>query len=116
MFKSILAASALALATFTSTVANAAPNTCAFLHNGDLQEFTCDHSIRTNANGHRVNDLVWFDPNGKRVDVSIIWWTDNGAIEYAEMFVGGQRTAAQGFVAKNGAWCVRNNARTFCVH
>ena len=94
---------------------SASPTTCAFRNSQELIEFTCDHTMRTNANGHKVNDIVFFD-NAKRHDISVIYWMDGESIEYSEVFMNGKRTVMSGYIAKNGAWCVSNNATQFCIH
>lgn len=97
--------------------ASSAPTTCALRDKADgyIDTFPCDHSMRVNANGHKINDIVFFNGN-KRYDVSIILWTQNGNPEYAEVFINGQRTAMQYYIAKNNAACVSNNDKQLCFH
>ena len=97
------------------TPAHAAPTKCALRTTSDLQVFSCDHSVRVNANDHKVNDIVFFE-DGQRHNVSIIYWLDNDTHEYAEVFINGQRTAMNSYTAKNGSWCVSNNATQLCLH
>ena len=114
-FKSLALSALVALSSFGGVAAQAAPTTCAFRDSQDLVEFTCDLNVRTNANGHTVNDITYFG-GGRRYDVSVIFWSDNGNMEYAEVFFNGKRVAMESYVAKNGAWCVSNNATQLCVH
>lgn len=113
-FNAIAASTVIASAALVAP-ADAAPTTCALRTESNLEEFACDHSIRVNANGHKVNDIAFFDGR-QRYDVSIIYWTENGAHEYAEVFINGQRTAMESYTAKNGSWCVSNNATQLCLH
>ena len=113
-FKSLALSALVALST-VGVAAEAAPTKCALRDSEGLVEFTCDHSVRRNANGHNVNDFTFFD-GGKRYDVSIIFWMNNGQHEYAEVFIDGERTAMSSYEAKNGAWCVSNNSTQFCYH
>ena len=116
--KALALAATLSVGSIFSGAAQAAPTTCALRDQakGEVVTFTCDHSLRTNANGHVVNDVVWFDNNGNRTDVSIIWWLNNGNITYAEMFADGNRHVTDGYKAQNGSWCVSNNGMQLCVH
>ena len=113
-FKSLLA-SALLGTSLLGGVAEAAPTTCAFRDSKGLDTFTCDHSTRRNANGHKVNDIVFFD-GSKRHEFSIIWWMSGDVVDYAEVFTNGSRYVMSGYIAKNGAWCTSNNGTQFCVH
>ena len=113
-FKSLALSALVALST-VGVAAEAAPTTCALRDSEGLVEFTCDHSVRRNANGHNVNDFTFFD-GGKRYDVSIVFWMNNGEHEYAEVFMDGERTAMSSYEAQNGAWCVSNNSTQFCYH
>ena len=93
------------------------PTTCALRNKADgyLDTFACDYSLRVNANGHKVNDVVFFNGN-KRYDISIIFWKNqDGSPEYAEVFINGERTAMQYYRAKNGALCVSNNKTQLCI-
>ena len=97
--------------------AYSAPATCAVMNVADnfLETFACDYSMRINANGHKVNDIVFFI-NDERNDVSIIFWkSQDGNPEYAEVFINGERTAMQYYRAKNGALCVSNNKTQLCI-
>jgi len=114
-FKSIAASALIALSTFGG-VAEAAPTKCAMRHAGELLTFTCDHTLRTNANGHKINDITFFE-GGKRYDWSILFWTNrSGNPTYAEVWYNGQRHVMDAYIAKNKAWCVSNNGTQFCVH
>ena len=99
--------------------AYSAPTTCVVRNKADgfLDKFTCDHSLRVNANGHKVNDIVFFTNDNERYDLSIIFWkSQSGNPKYAEVFINGERTAMQYYKAKNKAWCVSNNDRQLCIH
>lgn len=111
--KSLALSAFIALSSLTGVAAQAAPTTCAFRNSAELHEFYCDHTIRTNANGHKVNDFTFFDGD-QRHDVSIIFWMNNGQHEYAEVFIDGKRIPMQSYTAKNGSWCVSNNSHQFC--
>ena len=113
-FKSLALSALVALSTFGG-VAQAAPTTCALRDSRNLHEFTCDHVLRTNANGHNVNDITFFD-NGKRYELSIIFWMTDGSIDYAEVFTEGRRMAMDAYKAKNGSWCISNEGYQLCVH
>ena len=81
-----------------------------------LDKFSCDHSVRVNANGHKVNDIVFWT-NDERYDVSIVFWKkQDGDPDYAEVFINGERTAMQYYIAKNNAICVSNNETQLCFH
>lgn len=113
-FKSLALSAFVALSTFGG-VAQAAPTTCFFRSPSDFDKFTCDHVIRTNNNGHNVNDITFFE-DGRRIEISIIFWTDaNGTPEYAETFFNGKRGTTDAYIAKNGAWCTDNANKQFCV-
>ena len=115
MFKSLAISAIVALSGFTGVAAQAAPTTCALRTATELHEFTCDHSVRTNRNGHNVNDITFFD-GGKRYDMSVIWWLDGqGGLEYAEVFMDGQRNAVHAYKAQNGSWCLDNQGSQFCI-
>ena len=114
-FKSLALSAVIALSSLTGVAAQAAPTTCALRTAQDLEEFTCDHSVRTNANGHKVNDFTFFD-GSTRYDLSIIFWMNRGEHKYAEVFMDGKRIAMSSYAAKNGAWCVSNNTTQFCYH
>ena len=117
--KSLALSAAVALSTLTGVAAEAAPTTCALRNSNtrDLVTFTCDHNLRHNANGHKVNDITFFDGD-KRYDVSIIYWVndDGTQIEYTEVFSQGKRTVMAGYIAKNGSWCASNAGYQLCVH
>ena len=111
-----LALSALVALSTVGVAAEAAPTKCALRDSSEVIEFTCDHSLRTNANGHRVNDITFFD-GGKRYDWSVIFWTnDAGTPTYAEAWHNGQRIVTDAYIAQNGAWCLSNNGNQLCVH
>ena len=113
--KSLALSALVALSTFGGVAAQAAPTTCALRNSEDLIEFTCDHSLRTNANGHTVNDITFFD-GGKRYDWSVIFWTDkSGNPTYAEAWHNGERIVTDAYIAKNGSWCLSNNGSQLCV-
>ena len=114
-FKSIGIGLAAAASVLGVTPAQAAPTECAFLQGDDLLEFPCDLNVRTNANGHKVNDIVFFDGN-QRFEWSIIVWSKNGVPEYSELFHAGRRVVANAYKAKNGFLCVANNDTTFCFN
>ena len=114
-FKSLALSALVALSTF-GVAAEAAPTKCALRDSRDLVTFTCDHSVRTNANGHRVNDIIFFD-GAKRHDWSVIFWTNNaGTPTYAEAWHNGDRVVTDAYIAKNGSWCLSNNNTQLCVH
>ena len=117
MFKSLLTASAIALTTFIggSAPVVAAPTTCYAESGGEYKSLVCDHHIRVNANGHNVNDVVIYD-GSHRIEFSIIWWMTNGVIDYAEVFSDGERAVTEGYIAKNGSWCIRRDDTRICVH
>ena len=109
-----LAFSAFVAISSLGGAAQAAPTTCAFVDNSGVEKFTCDHSIRRNANNTKVNDVVFFE-NGNRIELSIIFWTEDGEPVYAEMFNAGDRVVTDAYIAKNGMWCVENNGTKFCL-
>ena len=114
--KSLAFSALVAISTFGGSAVQAAPTTCALRTSSDLEKFTCDHIVRVNANGHKVNDITFFDGN-KRYDFSVIYWmNDDNTHNYAEVFYNGDRTPMTSYTAKNGAWCVSNNATQLCVH
>ncbi len=85
MFKSLFAASAIALATAMPSFA--APSTCWLSpntrSNGSIPAQTCDVHHRVNANGHKVID-VYTPTDG--VTMTIVLWTDeNRNPKYAEL-------------------------------
>ena len=117
--KSLAISAVIALSSLTGVAAEAAPTKCA-LRNSNTRElvtFTCDHSMRHNANGHKVNDITFFNGDN-RYDISIIYWLQNDGrqIEYAEVWMNGKRTVMNGYIAKNGSWCASNAGFQFCVH
>ena len=112
MFKSLLAAALISVGTILP--ATAAPMSCAFIKNGSLDKTTCDVSVRKNANGHNVTDVVFFE-DGQSHRVSIVFWTENGVPTYAELFHAGERVAVDAYRAKNGAWCISNNGIKICL-
>ena len=85
MFKSLLAASAIALATAMPSFA--APSTCWIganaRSNGSIPAQSCDVHHRVNANGHRVID-VYTPVDGVTMTV-ILWKDENHNPEYAEL-------------------------------
>ena len=85
MFKSLLAASAIALATAMPSFA--APSTCWLSpntrSNGSIPAQTCDVHHRVNANGHKVID-VYTPVDGVTMTV-ILWKDENHNPEYAEV-------------------------------
>jgi len=85
MFKSLLAATTIALATALPSFA--APSTCwlsSNARNGSLPGQTCDVNVRTNDNGHNVID-VYTPIDGAML--SIVLWSDNNRNpDYAEVF------------------------------
>lgn len=109
-----LALSALVALSTLGGAAEAAPTTCALRTTQDLKEFTCDRVIRTNSNGHKVNDVTFFG-DGTRYDLTIILWTENDVPAYAETWINGERVVMDYYIAKNGAQCVSNNATQFCM-
>ena len=75
MFKSLIAASVLAVATAMPTFA--APSTCwigSNASNGSIPAQQCDVHLRTNANGHRVIDVMT-PVDG--ASMTVVLWTDN---------------------------------------
>jgi len=115
MFKSLAISAIVALSSFTGVAAEAAPTKCALRTARDLHEFTCDTSVRTNSNGHKVNDIAFFD-GGRRFDMSVVWWLDGqGGLDYAEVFSEGSRYAVNAYKAQNGSWCLDNNGSQFCI-
>ena len=110
-----LAIAAITAFTLTGDVAQAAPTTCMLRDSQDFTEFTCDHTIRVNANGHNVNDITFFG-NGTRYDWSVVVWTDfnTNAVEYAEIFTEGKRVVTNAYRAQNGSLCVDNAGTQFC--
>ena len=116
-FKPLAAAYAAAasLAVLSSAPAQAAPTTGAYRTPSELIEFTCDHSVRVNANGHNVNDIVFFD-GGKRYELSVIVWSTNGVFDYAEGWYNGERFVSNVYEAKNGSWCLDRDGSQFCFN
>ena len=113
-FKSlVLGAAAAASVLVGNAPAQAAPAECAWLQGNSVDVFPCDRHIRTNANGHVVNDIVWFVGN-ERFAWSIIVWSDDGVPHYSELFYRGQRIVGSAYRAKDGSLCVTNNNTTFC--
>ena len=110
-----LALSALVALSTLGGVAEAAPTTCMIRDSRDFQEFTCDHTLRTNSNGHTVNDITFFG-DGTRYDWSVVVWTDvnTNAVEYAEIFTEGKRIVTNAYRAQNGSLCVDNGGAQFC--
>ena len=97
--------------------AYSAPKTCALSNTkyDYVHKFTCDHSMRVNANGHNVHDVVFYEEN-KRYDMSIVLWTVDGDPEYAEVFVMGKRSTMRYYVAENGVLClVTPNDKLMCI-
>ena len=76
MFKSLIAASVLAVATAVPVFA--APSTCWLSsntsRNGDIPAQQCDVHIRTNANGHRGIDVMT-PVDGQTM--TVVLWTDS---------------------------------------
>ncbi len=115
-FKSLFASIAIASSSLIAPMsAEAAPTQCALRTPSDLIEFTCDHSIRINANGHKVNDVVFFN-GAKRHEWTIVFWLDrNGNYDYAEAWHNGNRVVTNAYAAKNGSVCIDNNAHQLCI-
>ena len=85
MFKSLLAATTIALA--TAMPGFAAPSTCwinTSSGNGNIPAQACDVHMRTNANGHNVLDVYTPSDN---TTVTIMLWYDNNPSNpsYAEV-------------------------------
>jgi len=115
MFKSLALSAFVAASSFTGLAAQAAPTQCALRSPSDLIEFSCDHVLRTNSNGHKVNDVTFFD-GGKRHDWSIVFWTDRaGNPDWAEAWHNGDRIVTNAYRAKNGSWCIDNNSHQLCI-
>ena len=103
-FKAIALSGLIALSTIGGAV-QAAPSTCAFRENhsyGQATEVYCDVYERTNANGHTVYDLNFYQ-DGELTKMSVLLWTDSGKPAYAEVFFEGDRITTSWFTAKNGA-------------
>ena len=98
--KSIALSALVALSTFGGAAAQAAPTTCAIRNPQIFEEFTCDRIIRTNSNGHKVNDVTFFEGNDRH-DLTIILWTEDGAPSYAETWINGNRVVMDYYIAKN---------------
>ena len=84
MFKSLLAATTIALATALPSFA--APSTCwigANAEDGSIPAQTCDVSVRTNANGHKVLD-VYTPVDGTTVTI-MLWYDNDRTPTYAEV-------------------------------
>ena len=85
MFKALIAAAALSVATALPSFA--APSTCWLSNNtanGEIPAQSCDVHVRNNANGHTVIDVMTPVDNGQ---VSIVLWADsNNNPSYAEVF------------------------------
>ena len=90
-FKSLALSAVIALSSLTGVAAQAAPTTCALRTAQDLEKFTCDHSVRTNANGHKVNDFTFFD-GVTREDLCMISWWNSGGHESLKGVSDGQAT------------------------
>ena len=90
MFKSLLAATTIALATALPSFA--APSTCWLgvnERNGNLPAQTCDVNVRTNANGTNVID-IYTPVDGGMMSV-VLWHDGNHNPEYAEVFFEGSK-------------------------
>ena len=75
--KSLALSALVALSTFGG-VAEAAPSTCAYRQDrGAVTEVYCDVHKRTNANGHNVFELTFYN-NGTLSKMSVVLWKDNG--------------------------------------
>ena len=104
-FKAIALSGLIALSTFGGVAVQAAPSSCAFRENhsyGQATEVFCDVHERTNANGHTVYDVTFFE-DGKQMTLSVVLWTQKGNPAYAEVFAQGERATTSWFYAKNGA-------------
>ena len=113
-FKSLAVSAAIALSAFTGVPANAAPTTCAARTPENFAEFQCDHHSRINANGHKVQDITYF-LNGKKYLWTIVLWADkSNNTDYAEVWINGNRSTVNVYVAKNGGVCLDSNANQFC--
>ena len=116
--KSLALATTLTLGTLVGGTAQAAPAKCFIFEGGNTATGTfvpCDHSERTNSNGHQVSDYALFN-NGETLKFSVVWWSENGIPTYVETFgSNGFRNTAPSYQAKNGAWCFNmDNGMTFC--
>lgn len=88
MFKSLIAASVLAVATAMPSFA--APSTCWLASNsqgGDIPAQSCDVHLRTNANGHRVIDVM--TPADGQTATIILWTDSRRNPSYAEVIFHG---------------------------
>ena len=114
-FKSLAISAALAVSTFTGVVANAAPTKCAMRTPSNLVEFGCDQHSRINANGHKVQDITFFD-GGKKYQFTIVLWltSDGKDFDYAEVWHNGSRVTTNAYLAKNGSVCIDNNDHQLC--
>ena len=96
MFKSLIAASVLAVTTALPVFA--APSTCWLGTNARGDEIpaqSCDVHIRTNANGHRVIDVMT-PVDGQ--SATIVLWSDNyGKPSYAEVIFHGLGRATMSY-------------------
>ena len=73
-FKALALGSVLALGSIFGSVSPAEAGTCWFENNrGSLSPSYCQTSGRTNANGHRVLDVV--DHQG--TEFTLVFWTDH---------------------------------------
>ena len=88
MFKSLIAASVLAVATALPSFA--APSTCWLgtnARNGSIPAQQCDVHLRTNANGHRVIDVMT-PVDGQSMTI-VLWIDSNRNPSYAEVIFHG---------------------------
>lgn len=87
MFKQALATVAATICCLGNPSAMAAPTACWVATKGSPDRVpaqTCDVSIRINANGHKVVDIVTIRDNQR---LSVVFWKDkSGKPEYAEVF------------------------------
>ncbi len=93
MFKQVIATVASTICCLGNPSAMAAPTACWLATSGSPDRVApqlCDVSMRINANGHKVVDIVTVD-NGQ--NVSVVFWKDGrGNPSYAEVFYGTQRS------------------------
>lgn len=82
-FKALALSATIAVGSILGGVQSAMASTCWFPNgnNGRLSATYCATNTRTNANGHRVVDLV--DHEGTRV--TLVFWVENAGDQYGSV-------------------------------
>ena len=119
MFKQLASLAAIATLTFGGIAPSfAAPSTCAYREGrGSVTEARCDVHTRRNANGHVVHDITLMNGGRTMRLTAVLWMNQDGSPDYAELISpDGSRISAPLFIAKNGAYGITENGKTFYFH